>query len=168
MKRWAKTILRVWLISWVVTLPLIHIHPEADHSHGMPGHVHGGTYHTVVVCGSFCDSPAEHHHSHPQSEHQHSQHHEEFFLAGGILSHAQSHTHLPHDFEHTTFEFSALKPWVDKDSEGPPISFDGLASSHETILGLHPASSTDAFSLKKFFTLLWHVRSPRAPPLLIT
>jgi len=39
-----KTLLRLWLVLWVITLPLVHIHPDADHARGMPGHVHGGTY----------------------------------------------------------------------------------------------------------------------------
>lgn len=167
MNRWAKTILRVWLISWVVTLPLFHIHPEDGHSHGIPGHAHGGAYHTVLACGSFCNGHDEQPLSHHSSEHQHSHYYEEFLLTGEFSEHSHSPPQVPHDFEHTTFEFSALKSWVDEDSIGPPISFDGLGPSHETILRLHLGSSTDAFSLQKFFYLLWHVRSPRAPPLFI-
>ncbi len=166
MKRWAKTILRVWLISWVMTLPLVHAHPEADHSHGIPGHAHGGAYHTVVACGWFCDGHDQQPLSHHQSEHHHAQYYEEFLLTGKFSEHSHSPPQVPHDFEHTTFEFSALKSWADEDSEGPTISFAGLVPSHQIKLGLHPASSTDAFSLQKFFALLWHVRSPRAPPLL--
>lgn len=29
----------------MLTVPLFHIHPEADHRHGEAGHVHGGTVH---------------------------------------------------------------------------------------------------------------------------
>ncbi|WP_455378489.1 hypothetical protein [Petrachloros mirabilis] len=35
-----------WLILWMVVIPLIHVHPDADH-HGFSGHVHGGIFHTV-------------------------------------------------------------------------------------------------------------------------
>jgi len=37
-----------WLGVWMLTLPLVHVHPEADHRHGLPGHVHGGTFHSVL------------------------------------------------------------------------------------------------------------------------
>jgi len=36
----------VWLILWMLMVPLIHVHPDADH-HGIPDHVHGGVFHTV-------------------------------------------------------------------------------------------------------------------------
>jgi hypothetical protein len=36
----------VWLILWMLVVPLIHVHPDADH-HGIPNHVHGGVFHTV-------------------------------------------------------------------------------------------------------------------------
>lgn len=39
--------LRVWVIVWMLAVPLFHVHPEADHRHGETGHVHGGTVHTV-------------------------------------------------------------------------------------------------------------------------
>jgi hypothetical protein len=41
------TLLRGWVILWVLLVPLFHVHPEADHHHGEAGHVHGGTVHTV-------------------------------------------------------------------------------------------------------------------------
>ena len=31
----------------MLLVPLIHVHPEADHRHGEAGHAHGGTVHTV-------------------------------------------------------------------------------------------------------------------------
>lgn len=36
-----------WLILWVLALPLIHVHPEADHRHGQPSHSHTGLPHAV-------------------------------------------------------------------------------------------------------------------------
>jgi hypothetical protein len=36
----------VWLILWMIVIPLIHVHPDADH-HGIPDHVHGAVFHTV-------------------------------------------------------------------------------------------------------------------------
>jgi len=40
-------ILRGWIVLWVLAVPLFHVHPEADQRHGDPGHIHGGTVHTV-------------------------------------------------------------------------------------------------------------------------
>jgi hypothetical protein len=31
----------------MLTVPLVHVHPDADHLHGQAGHLHGGTVHTV-------------------------------------------------------------------------------------------------------------------------
>ena len=40
-------VLRGWAVCWMLVVPLIHIHPEADRHHGEAGHIHGGTVHTV-------------------------------------------------------------------------------------------------------------------------
>lgn len=37
-------------------MPLVHVHPEADQRHGLPGHVHGGTFHTVFSPELSCAS----------------------------------------------------------------------------------------------------------------
>ena len=48
MKRHTRPIcLRVWIIAWILAIPLFHVHPEADRHHGEAGHLHGGTIHTV-------------------------------------------------------------------------------------------------------------------------
>jgi hypothetical protein len=36
-----------WLILWMLIIPLIHVHPDADQRHGRADHVHGGVFHTV-------------------------------------------------------------------------------------------------------------------------
>ena len=66
MKDMHKTLLRIWLVIWVITLPLVHIHPEADHAHAKSGHVHGGTYHSILV-----NTPVHAHQGHDQEEHHH-------------------------------------------------------------------------------------------------
>jgi hypothetical protein len=45
----------VWAALWMLAAPLVHIHPEADHRHGDPGHVHGGTVHTVFSKDLNCE-----------------------------------------------------------------------------------------------------------------
>lgn len=47
--------LPAWLAVWVLAMPLVHVHPEADHNHGATGHVHGGTIHTVFSSGLACE-----------------------------------------------------------------------------------------------------------------
>jgi hypothetical protein len=47
MLRTLQTLLRSWVIVWMLAVPLFHVHPEADHRHGEAGHMHGGTVHTV-------------------------------------------------------------------------------------------------------------------------
>ncbi len=70
MKHMHKTLLRLWLVIWVLTLPLVHIHPEADHAHEKLGHIHGGSYHSILV-----NTPVHAHQDHDQEEH----HHDGFF-----------------------------------------------------------------------------------------
>jgi hypothetical protein len=45
----------MWVSVWMLVAPLVHIHPEADHRHGDPGHVHGGTVHTVFSKNLPCE-----------------------------------------------------------------------------------------------------------------
>jgi hypothetical protein len=45
----------------MLAMPLVHVHPEADHRHGATGHVHGGTIHTVFSSGLACEFAAYNH-----------------------------------------------------------------------------------------------------------
>lgn len=40
-------VLHVWVIAWLLAVPLFHVHPETEQHHGEVGHIHGGTFHTV-------------------------------------------------------------------------------------------------------------------------
>ncbi len=44
-----------WLTLWIMVVPLVHVHPEADHRHGNADHVHGGTIHTVFSPDLPCE-----------------------------------------------------------------------------------------------------------------
>lgn len=37
----------LWLILWMLVIPLIHVHPDADQRDGITDYVHGGVFHTV-------------------------------------------------------------------------------------------------------------------------
>lgn len=50
-----RTMILVWAMTWTIMVPLFHVHPEADHRHGDPSHVHGGTVHTVFSPDLNCE-----------------------------------------------------------------------------------------------------------------
>ena len=52
---WSRVVVLMWVSLWMLAAPLVHIHPEADHRHGDPGHVHGGTVHTVFSKDLNCE-----------------------------------------------------------------------------------------------------------------
>jgi len=52
---WYRVAVFIWASLWMFAAPLIHIHPEADHRHGDPRHVHGGTVHTVFSQDLTCE-----------------------------------------------------------------------------------------------------------------
>lgn len=52
---WVRTAVLMWVVVWMCVAPLVHIHPEADHRHGDPSHVHGGTVHAVFSPDLSCE-----------------------------------------------------------------------------------------------------------------
>jgi len=150
-----KTLLRIWLILWVVTLPLVHIHPEADHAHGMSGHVHGGTYHSILV-----NTPVHAHQGYEQEEHDH----DGFFSPGDAFGSSHSPSHPPYEFEETTYGFSVLKPSIDLESEKTEFSRDVVVAENIELLGMTSVLQEDFISPKSLFSSFPNTLSPRAPP----
>ncbi|WNM63645.1 hypothetical protein [Candidatus Nitrospira neomarina] len=105
----SNRVLKVWLILMVISLPLIHIHPEVDHAHGMPGHVHGGTYHTDLTDPPVC-------------AYENHRHHHDTFSPGMPFGTSDSPSHPPHDLEHSTYSFSILSSSIDPILESMPSS----------------------------------------------
>ena len=58
LRRMARRSLPVWLSLWMLAVPLVHVHPEADHRHGTSDHLHGGTVHTVFSKDLTCEFSA--------------------------------------------------------------------------------------------------------------
>ena len=58
---WPRMVVLLWTSLWMLAVPLVHVHPEADHRHGQPGHVHGGTVHTVFSKDLNCEFSVYHH-----------------------------------------------------------------------------------------------------------
>jgi hypothetical protein len=48
-------LLLLWLSLWMLVVPLVHVHPDADHRHGTSDHLHGGTVHTVFSKDLTCE-----------------------------------------------------------------------------------------------------------------
>lgn len=44
---WLRTATLIWAMAWIMMVPLFHVHPDADHSHGNIAHAHASTVHTV-------------------------------------------------------------------------------------------------------------------------
>lgn len=49
MKPWQtmRTLLLMWIVIWLLAVPLFHVHPDAAHHHNESGPHHGGIAHTV-------------------------------------------------------------------------------------------------------------------------
>jgi hypothetical protein len=152
-----KTLLRLWLIMWVITLPLIHIHPEVDHAQGMSGHLHGGTYHSILV-----NTPVHAHQGYDQEEH----HHDGFFFLGDGFESTQAPLHTSHGFEEATYGFSIIKPSIILESEKAQISHDVVVTDHVEPLGLTGISTPNVTPRTRRFSILPKTLSPRAPPVL--
>jgi hypothetical protein len=151
----AHILLRIWLILWVITLPLVHIHPEADHAHGMPGHVHGGTYHTALSSTPIC-------------AYENHQHHHDSFSPEEAFPSPDSPIHPPHGLEHDTLTFSVLNSSIDpifEESVSFPTSDIAVACEMETP-SLSFVFAIDASPPATPFSILTNSLSPRAPPIL--
>jgi hypothetical protein len=157
MKDMHKTLLRIWLVLWVLTLPLVHIHPEVDHAHGMSGHVHGGTYHSILV-----NTPVHAHQGYDQEEH----HHDGFFALEGHRGSEQDPLYPFHGFEEATYGFSVIKPTIVLESEKSQVTHDVVVAEPVEVFTTFGISKPNLTIPKQFFSLLPEILSPRAPPVL--
>jgi len=107
----SRPVVVAWLIGWMLMVPLVHVHPEADHRHGNSGHVHGGTVHTVLSPDLECEYAARvHDETCPEAAHQH----------------LQASAHSGHAFNHPEIEFSLLSAPIDRPVAKPGITVSGL------------------------------------------
>ena len=148
-----KTLLRLWLVLWVIALPLVHIHPDADHVHGMPGHVHGGTYHSILIT-----SPVSAHQDHQLYDHHDSFSHEE------TIDHSLAPSHPLQSFEDLIYGFSVIKPSLDSESEKLDILHDGVVIAHGEPLLISTDLTPNSSPPTRSFSNLCNSLSSRAPP----
>lgn len=139
---------------WVICLPLVHIHPEADHAHGMAGHSHGGTFHTVISSDPIC----------VYEDHRH---HHDSFAHGEPLETSDSSSHPLHGLEHADYGFSVLNSSLTPIGDGNVSDVTGvdLTASAIEVPTVSGVSSIPIFSLSNTSaSILVRSLSPRAPP----
>ena len=138
-----------WLITWMLVVPLFHVHPEADHRHGDASHVHGGTIHTVFSPDLECEYQEKVHDSTcPEAAHQH----------------LQARAHSGHAFDHPEIQFSLLTVPIDRPLPKPGIAVSELPVVERTaaqrtvvVASLQPGTSDTLLFLSTALPL-------RAPP----
>ena len=126
----------------------------------MSEHVHGGTYHSILV-----NTPVHARQDHDQEEHHH---HDGFFLAGDGLGASHSTSHPPHDFEEATYGFSVIKSSIVLESEKSQVSYDMVVTDHVGPSNMTGTATPIVTPRKRHFSILPTTTSPRAPPVLST
>lgn len=102
----------------MLVVPLIHVHPEADHRHGDASHVHGGTIHTVFSPDLECEyTETVHDPTCPKAAHQH----------------LQARAHPSHALNHPEIEFSLLTVPIDRPLPKPGITVAALPVVERTM-----------------------------------
>ena len=145
--RLAPVIIRVWVVLWVLFVPLFHIHPDLAESSDHAGAVRSGTVHTVFsgdLDGEFTPHEAASHPAADRSAH----------LSHTWLEHAELGFSLITDSHHRT----DLKPLLIQ-TMVPPIGDTAIIHSHERTAE-HLAAVPAA-------TLFMHELASRAPPLFL-
>ncbi len=132
----------LWVMLWMVAIPLVHVHPETDHHHGDIGHTHGGTTHTVFSSDLPCEYVA-HHSSSPTTI--------------AVV------TRAAHDMDHPEIGFSLA---VSGDRHlGKAALTEALSSSAQDLFPqLTGSTRSDPFLRSPQSILLLTNRSSRAPP----
>ena len=147
----SRLLVLLWASLWMLIVPLVHVHPEADHAHGGERHVHGGTIHTVFSQDLECEyEDAAHDSTCPDATHQH----------------LQSLVHPGHGLNHPEIEFSLLTVPVDRPLPKPGVMVSGLPIVENPMA--QPALVLDSFQPDSSHTVLFlSTALPlRAPPFL--
>lgn len=146
---WFLVAVLMWASIWMLMVPLFHVHPEADHRHGDPSHVHGGTIHTVFSPDLECEyTEIVHDPTCPKAAHQH----------------LQARAHSGHALNHPEIEFSLLTVPIDRPLPKPGITVAELPVVERTtaqravvVASLQPGASHTILFLSTALPL-------RAPP----
>ena len=144
-----RILVMFWMITWMLVVPLFHVHPEADHHYGEAGHVHGGTIHTVFSPDLECEFTITIHDSTcPEVAHEH----------------LQTSAHFGHALNHAELDFSLLTVPIDRPQPKPGIIIaefppDGSTTTDQAIVvaALQPDTPPNIVFLSTALPL-------RAPP----
>ena len=132
-----RVLSRLWLVLWLLLVPLFHIHPEADHAHGSPNHQHGGTFHSVLSEDLDCEF------------HEHAIQHETLF-GKDHHGHMGCDHSAGHHLNHDEIDFPLLKNSFD----------DPIANQHEPVVFLHTHSDQQTLGSLIIDQRLCSERSP--------
>ena len=145
-----KIMSHMWLALWLVAIPLVHIHPEADHAHGTQRHKHGGVVHSVFSKDLACEF-------HEHSTHRFSR--GEKHLSGFL--HCE-HTNV-HLLNHDEIGFSYLANAFNDSFPSPDQSVFLLASDNLLSIVSYPleqAMSSERSPPLQFNISHHHIRPP--------
>src|SRR5207237_5218575 len=146
---WLRTVIPAWLMIWMVAVPLVHVHPEADHRHGNSGHVHGGIIHTVLSPDLECEYAARVH---------------DETCRGAAHHHLQVSGHPGHAFTHPEIEFSLLGQANDRSAGKPGLTVAGSPEVGSE-LGQRAVSTASSLPVISPIVLFLSTALPlRAPP----
>jgi galactose mutarotase-like enzyme len=136
----------------MLMMPLVHVHPEVEHSHGNPGHVHHAVTHTVFSAPLECEYPSEVDDSCPSGAHQH----------------VQFNGHYGHSLAHPEIAFalatSSATPTISKTFLSPSTSIEDLQPPAPITIVETPSRRDVAPALLFLATAL----PLRAPPALLS
>lgn len=143
----APMIIRVWVMLWVLSVPLFHVHPESAEHSGHDGAIHSGTVHTVFSAdldGEFDIHEASTH------------------------SAADKSVHLSHTwFEHSELGFSLLTDSHHR-VELKPILVQTMALPEGKVATIPcHERATEHLAVIPASTLFVHQLPSRAPPSLL-
>lgn len=106
-----RMVVLAWTALWMLAVPLLHVHPEVEHSHGKPGHVHRTVTHAVFSPDLGCEYAAPVHVSTcPDADHQH----------------LQARAHSGHAFNHPEIAFSLLNGPNDRSLGKPGVTVSSV------------------------------------------
>lgn len=145
--RLAPVIIRMWVVLWVLSIPLFHIHPEFAESSDHAGAMRSGTVHTVFsgdLDGEFTPHEAA---SHPA---------------------ADKSAHLSHTwFEHAELGFSLLTGSHHRTDLKPLLLQTMVLPIGETAIVLSSGQKAERVAAIPAAILFVHEFPSRAPPALL-
>src|SRR5690348_1478484 len=147
---WSRVVLLSWASLWMLLVPLVHVHPEVEHNHGDPGHVHHAVTHTVFSAPLECEYPSE----------------VDDFCPSGTHQHVQFNGHHGHSFSHPEIEFalaaSSATPTVSKIFLSPLTLIEDLQPPAPITI-FETASRRDVAPTLLFLATALPLRAPPVP-----